>query len=183
MLGKKHSPEAIERIRQHSVLFNASVTPEERERMTIKANATKLAKYGTAGPAIFNSSNPYSIAKGGRRADLGNTYFRSSWEANYARYLNWLVAQGVILKWRFESVTFRFDGVTRGTITYTPDFEVTENDGSIVFHEVKGWMDPKSKTRLKRMKKYHPTVSILVIGQKEYSQISKTVSSLIPNWE
>jgi hypothetical protein len=60
---------------------------------------------------------------------------------------------------------------------------VTENGGQVVYHEVKGWMDAKSKTRLKRMAKYYPHVSLIVIGEKEYRQISKTVSSLIPHWE
>lgn len=181
MLGKKHSPETIARLSKHSCEFNAGVTIEQRAEMSAKAVATKLEKYGTAGPGL--SGNVYSRTKGGKRHDLGGMYFRSSWEANYARYLNWLAAQGEIQGWRFEAVTFRFDGIKRGTHTYTPDFEVTENDGRVIFHEVKGWMDAKSKTRLKRMKKYYPKVSVIVIGEKEYREISKTVSSLIPNWE
>ena len=61
--------------------------------------------------------------------------------------------QGEILKWEYEPETFWFEKIKRGVRTYTPDFKVTEKDGSIIFHEVKGYMDARSKTKLKRMKK------------------------------
>ncbi len=181
MAGKKHSPETIAIISVKSKAFHSRVTKKQRRQMNIKSNLTKIALYGTAGPPP--GSTPYSRTKGGKRADLGDMYFRSGWEANYARYLNWLVAQKVIKSWKFEVKTFRFEGITRGTLTYTPDFEVEENNGDIVYHEVKGWMDAKSKTRLKRMKKYHPTVKLLLIDQKQYKAIEKMVSKIIPHWE
>lgn len=124
----------------------------------------------------------YSRARGGRREDLGGQYFRSGWEANYARYLNWLKARGEILEWVFEPQTFVFHGVTRGALSYTPDFKITEKDGSVVFHEIKGWMDGKSKTKLRRMSKYYPEVRVIVIGEAEYKAIKK-FSAPIPGWE
>jgi predicted nuclease of restriction endonuclease-like RecB superfamily len=105
------------------------------------------------------------------------------WEANYARYLNWLVEQNQIRGWEFEAEVFVFHGVTRGAHTYRPDFKVQEVDGRIVYHEVKGWMDGPSKTRLKRMKKYYPEVEVIVIGEGEYKAIAKWCKALIPEWE
>jgi hypothetical protein len=72
--------------------------------------------------------------------------------------------------------------IDRGFSSYTPDFKVTENNGDIIYHEVKGWMDPKSKTRMKRMAHYHPEIRIILIGEKEYKALSKW-RAMIPNWE
>ena len=122
-------------------------------------------------------------AKGGKRPDLDNLYVRSSWEANYARYLNFLVKNRAIKSWEYEPITFEFEGIKRGTRFYTPDFLVIDNDGAEVFHEVKGYMDQKSKTKLKRMSKYHPSVKVIIIGGQEMKEIKKKVSALIEHWE
>ena len=124
----------------------------------------------------------YIRGRGGKREDLGDRYFRSMWEANYARYLNWLIAQGIIQAWDYECHTFVFHGVTRGQIAYTPDFKVIENDGTYSWHEIKGWMDAKSKAKLKRMEKFYPDEKIIVIGEDEYRSIAKW-AGLIGNWE
>ena len=63
-----------------------------------------------------------------------------------------------------------------------PDFKVINNDDSFEYHEVKGWMDGKSKTKLRRMKQFYPDVKVIVIGEKEYKAIAEW-SELIPNWE
>lgn len=121
-------------------------------------------------------------SKKGKREDLG-MYFRSSWEANYARYLNWLKSLGKISSWSYESKTFEFQGIRRGVRFYTPDFEVVLPDQSVEYHEVKGWQHPKGQTALKRMKKYHPSVKITLIDAASYKSIAGSVSKLIPNWE
>lgn len=125
----------------------------------------------------------YSTARRGYRDDLGDTFFRSRWEANYARYLNFLIEQGKIAKWEFEPETFWFEAIRRGVRSYTPDFRITGNDGAVWFEEVKGWMDKKSATKLKRMKKYHPSVVILVIDEKAYKEIERKIGAAIKNWE
>lgn len=110
-------------------------------------------------------------------------YFRSAWEANYARYLEWLKGRGLIVSWKHEPETFWFEAIKRGCRSYLPDFVVVERDGSFVYHEVKGWMDDRSKTKIKRMAKYHPAVKLIVIDSKNYKAIAKTVSRMIPGWE
>lgn len=123
----------------------------------------------------------HTRAKGGTRPDIG-IFVRSSWEANWARYLNWLKRAGQIATWEYEPCTFAFP-VKRGARFYTPDFRVTELDSSIHYDEVKGWMDPKSKTKLKRMAKYHPQVKIALIDALAYRSIAQQFSNAIPNWE
>ena len=110
-------------------------------------------------------------------------YYRSRWEANYARYLEWMRSRGEIAKWEHEPETFWFSGIKRGTVSYLPDFRVTKNDGSIYYVEVKGWMDDRSKTKLKRMKKYHPSVQLELVDGKRYNAIKKVAQKLIADWE
>lgn len=118
---------------------------------------------------------------GGKREDLGGMYFRSAWEANYARYLNFLKRAGEIVGWEYEADTFRFP-VQRGNMEYTPDFKVVGMDGEIVYHEVKGYMDKDSAVKLRRMAKYYPTVRIIVIGREEYAALKKW-AGLVQGWE
>lgn len=121
--------------------------------------------------------------RGGKREDLGGRYFRSSWEANYARYLNILVDKGEVAAWEFEADTFTFESIKRGCRHYTPDFKVTMPDGSTEYHEVKGWMDAKSQTKLKRMAKYFPSVKVVVIAKNSYKAIAQGAGRMIPTWE
>lgn len=121
--------------------------------------------------------------RGGRRADLGDSYYRSSWEANWARYLNWLLAKGEIKKWLYESETFEFKGIKRGSRFYTPDFKVYNNDGTIERHELKGYMDARSATKLKRMASYYPEAKITLIDKIAYAAVARMVASTIPHWE
>jgi len=65
--------------------------------------------------------------KAGKRADLGNRFFRSKWEANYARYLEWMKNRGEITDWDYECDTFEFGRIKRGGRFYTPDFKVTKS--------------------------------------------------------
>ena len=121
--------------------------------------------------------------KAGRAKDLGDVYFRSSWERNYARYLNYLKARKEILSWEYEPETFWFDGIRRGHTSYKPDYRVTNRDGSVVFHELKGYMDAGSKTKIKRMAKYHPTVKLIVVDADQYKSIAKYGRVFSPYWE
>jgi len=123
----------------------------------------------------------YSRARGGTRDDLG-FYVRSGWEANWARYLKWLETNGDILAWEYEPETFEFVGIKRGSRFYTPDFKVYNLDGGIEYHEVKGYMDKQSATKLKRMAKYYPDIKLIVIDKDAYDAV-KNWSSLIEYWE
>lgn len=125
----------------------------------------------------------HTRALGGKRADLGGLYVRSRWEANYARYLNWLISRGAIRTWKYEPDTFEFARIKRGNRFYTPDFKVFNNDESYEYHEVKGYMDASSKTKLDRMRRFFPREKIVVIDRGPYREIADKVSRLIPTWE
>lgn len=131
----------------------------------------------------YFAGKPKRMVKMGKRADLG-LFVRSSWEANYARYLNWLVEHKQIHRWEYEPDTFWFEGIKRGCVSYLPDFKIWEKKDSIpYFVEVKGYMDQRSQTKLKRMKKYYPHVKIILIQRGEYAKLCKQFKGLISNWE
>lgn len=133
---------------------------------------------------MASRSGVAKAAAGGRRADLGGRYFRSRWESNYARFLNLLVAQKKIGAWEYEPTEFWFDAIKRGTRSYKPDFKVIHLDGSHEWHEVKGWMDPQSKTKLARMAKYFPSEKVVVIDAGWFRQARRGgLAACIPGWE
>lgn len=131
----------------------------------------------------FKTKSVRATHAGWREIGSIRKYFRSRWEANYGRYLEWLKANGAILEWQHEAKTFWFEGIKRGCVSYLPDFEVKSLNNTLQYHEVKGWMDPKSKTKLKRMAKYHPSVKVLVITKRQYQKLDRLFSRMIEGWE
>lgn len=108
-------------------------------------------------------------------------WIRSRWEVNIMCYLEYLQNIGEIKEWEYETETFYFDGIKRGTNNYKPDFPVTNNDDQKEYWEVKGFMDKKSATKLKRMAKYHPAIKMVLVDQKRYQNISQN-ARFIPGW-
>ncbi len=115
---------------------------------------------------------------GGKKA-----YFRSKWEANYARYLQWLLERGEIARWEHEPQTFWFLNIKRGVRTYLPDFKVTRLDGTHYWVEVKGYMDARSKTKLKRFAKYYPDEKLELIDGKWFARNGARLKLVIKDWE
>lgn len=68
-------------------------------------------------------------------------------------------------------------------MSYLPDFRVITLDGKEEYHEVKGWMDDRSKTKIKRMSIYYPEVKLIVIDKKIYKSIEKKAKLFIKEWE
>ena len=177
-LGMKHSDGTKERI--------AMKSRAAWERMTTKMKIERNNKWLQT--RIKNGTKPFprkgTTWKSGWRVVGGlKIFFRSRWEANYARYLEWLRTHGQIAKWEHEAETFWFKGIQRGTLSYLPDFRITNPGGTVEYHEVKGWMDSRSKTQIKRMKKYHPSVILRVVESRAYRSIRRTISKAIPEWE
>lgn len=119
------------------------------------------------------------IQRGGYSCSKGEMYFRSKWEANYALYLDFLVKQKQIKDWEYEADVFIFHKISFGTRSYRPDFKVFTNNDEIEYHEVKGYMDPKSKTKLKRMAKYYPEVKLILIDTPVYNSIKKSIGKML----
>ncbi len=184
---KQGTPEWLERIRAKTT--EAMYRPEinakirkSRSPMTIEnrikhsnALAGRLPKN-----MMFGSNGRYpNVQRGDYENSKGTMYFRSKWEANYALFLDFLVKQGEIKSWEYEVDVFIFEEIKFGTRSYRPDFKVFNHDDSFEYHEVKGYMDSKSKTKLRRMEKYYPEVKIVLIDSKYYGDLKKKMGKIL----
>lgn len=180
MKGKKHSPGTIELLckinKENQKKINAD--PDKRADITKRTLQTKHEK------GVFANQRPQATWKAGWR-EIGDRrkYFRSRWEANYARYLEFLKVHGEIKEWDHECEVFWFDGIKRGCISYLPDFKVTNKDDSSFFVEVKGWMDDRSKTKINRMRIYHPQIVLKIISGDWFKSNNRKLSKIIKGWE
>lgn len=181
MLGKKHSPQYCALLSErHKNWWKVSTQLEKNKRIVL-AMKTKLKKYKTLSP--FHPGKPVTWKQGWREVGERRIFFRSRWEANYGRYLELLKEKGDIKNWEHEPKTFWFPEIKRGTVTYLPDFKITKNDGSHYWVEVKGFMDARSKTKIRRFKKYFPEEKLVVIDKKWYYKNNKTLRLVIDEWE
>lgn len=98
------------------------------------------------GKIVTKAKNKKSVI--GKRPDLNNQYVRSGWEANVCRVLR---EQGVV--YEYEPKVFTFPGVKHGTVSYCPDLFLPATGEWI---EIKGMLDGKSKTMIRRFKKHYP---------------------------
>jgi hypothetical protein len=135
-------------------------------------------RFGNGGRPRFN----HASSSAGRAEDLGGKYFRSLWERNFARWLEWRLKRGEIAAWSYEPRTFWFEKIRRGTTSYKPDFRIDEHDGSHWWAEVKGWLDAQSKVRLRRMAKYFPDERVVVVAS-DWFRSNRNLALLVPNWE
>lgn len=92
------------------------------------------------------AGNAFQHTRTGYRKDI-DLSVRSSWEANFVRVL-----QIYKIEYQFEPTVFPFP-IKRGTKGYTPDFYFPGQDEWL---EIKGYLDDKSKIKLKRFKRYFP---------------------------
>lgn len=114
----------------------------------------------------------YTSACGGTRADLG-MYFRSNWEANFARIQNFLGKT-----WEYESQTFKLSS----TMSYTPDFKIDDT-----FYELKGRMTDLCMEKFKIMNDKFPDIKdkfpdIKIVGPEEYTELRKQYKNKV-KWE
>jgi hypothetical protein len=177
-LGMRHTPETKARIGAKSKLAWDAMSESEKDEFVAKAYKANVEKTGGPPKVCRGSWKAGWREIGGKR-----NFYRSRWEANYARYLQWLKERGDIHDWVHEPETFWFDGIKRGTVSYKPDFRVWETSGRSCIHEVKGWMDTRSRTTLARMAKYHPEQNIVLIDGPQYRAIRRAVMGLVPGWE
>ena len=179
MAGKSHTNETKERLRASSKEYRAALSEDQSSAIADKMMRTRVDRFGCMAPKVSRGN----WKAGWREIGGKRKYFRSRWEANYARYLEWLKSRGLIADWEHEPETFWFEKIKRGVRSYLPDFCVTEIDGKQTYYEVKGWLDARSKTALDRMGRYHPTVRLVVVFEKQYKQVAAIASHLIPDWE
>ena len=85
--------------------------------------------------------------------------FRSTWEANFAK---WCDLYGI--KWEYEPKIFDL-----GYTSYTPDFYLPEFDK---FVEIKGRWYEKSKQKMKKFFKIYSNINLIILCKKELNQLS-----------
>jgi len=163
----------------------------------------KRIKQGFDGKVLSTKKPNQRYSKIGKRKDCNNMFFRSGWEANVYRLLR---TDKDIKLIEYEPTTFSFTsfGILKGTVSYTPDFKITYQDGSYEWIEVKGgWMKAADKTKLRRFKKFFPDEYDKLVAvtpgptskttkffedfdvpiKWHYPELNKTYRKTIPNWE
>lgn len=127
-------------------------------------NQVKLALAGLDGKTPAKkvlAGNKSFRSKIGKRPDLNNQFFRSGWEANFYRYLKHTSLNNTLIQYEPMDFTFTIFGIVKGpAVSYTPDFKVTYTDeyGKQTYKwiEIKGFLKPADKTKLRRFKKHFP---------------------------
>lgn len=135
-------------------------------------------RFTTGGKPIIQRS----VWKGWLEIDGKRMYLKSLWEKRYCLYLSFMKKHKHIVDYWYEPETFWFEGVKRGTTNYRPDFKVEFPSGNHEFIEVKGYETAKDRTKYKRMKKYHPTIILRVVGKDWFKSNSPMLKKVIPNW-
>lgn len=136
--------------------------------------AAKLLKIHKANvPRVFKEQLGWKVV--GEK----NIYFRSIWEWKYALYLEFEKNNQVIRDWEYEPKTFWFEKIKRGVRSYKPDFMVRENDDSHWWAEVKGYMDNKSITKIKRFHRFYPEEKLVLIDQKWFAARYCLLNSIV----
>jgi len=178
MKGKTHSDEIKADMSKRVKKMwkdKSSKVNSEQNKQRISDNNVRLHKIG-----VLGGNNSYSNCKRGWFVDKDKKYYmRSGWELRYAAYLNILKKSSAIKDWEYEVDTFWFYKIKRGVRSYKPDFKIWFNDTSFEYHEVKGWLDNKSKTKLKRMKIYYPNIDVKLKGAKFF----KDNNHIIPSYD
>lgn len=165
-LGYHHTEEAKKKMRGRIISEEAKQNMSNVRIGKMPKNMQESGKYGYIERGYYNINGK-------------EIFFRSKWEANYALYLDFLIKQKQIKKWTYEKDTFIFEKIKSGTRSYRPDFKIYNNDATTEYHEVKGYMDSKSKTKLKRMAKYYPNTKLLIIDKDVYSDIKNKLGKML----
>jgi hypothetical protein len=126
---------------------------------------------------IYHSNQGYRVV--GQK----KIYFKSGWEVNYAIFLEFLKKKYQIQDWLYEPATFWFNNIKRGVRSYKPDFKIIRLDGTHYWAEVKGYMDAKSLTKIKRFRKYYPEEELQLIEKKWFIDKQRRLPLLCESWE
>lgn len=144
----------------------------------------------------------YSKTKKGIRPDVHYKYsFKSATEANFARILNYIGC-----RWQYEERAFTFDGYKTKPHVYVMDFQIISGGTKELpngFYEIKGFMTPASRQKLRRYKNNYKEESqkttVVVYNKYKkkdvefckslayrvdyYDRLTEKYSKLIPGWE
>lgn len=173
-----------------SIYFSARSKRSKPKRSRTKAPTEPLIVH-KRGPG-----SPFSHTKTLIAEDIG-FLTRSSWERNVIRILKIFE-----IPFEFEPLVFRFPIKSGSAKGYCPDLRIRPSEGEYEFLEIKGWFDPRSALKIKRLRIHHPEEFkrlTLIIGKEKksieicqklevpkvlfYPELSHLYKSYIPNWE
>lgn len=82
---------------------------------------------------------------------------------------------------RYEAIGVNKEDIVNDKIhhIYEPDFVIVNADGSKVYLEVKGWLQPEDRTKMKVIKKLYPDLDIRFVFQKKQNLKLKSGESNI----
>lgn len=105
----------------------------------------------------------------GIRKDLGK-FYRSKYEANFARILNYLK-----IEYDYEICRFIFDDCS-----YLPDFYLPYFD---IWVECKGYLTQDARHKLDKIYKNYPEENVKIIDGEVYKILTKLYKDSITGWE
>lgn len=178
MKGLQHSDMTKAIISEKSIKSQKEITESGRRGEISKKILNTRFNSGTYSP-----ERQKTTWKSGWR-QIGDVlkYFRSRWEANYARYLQHLKEQNLIIDWKHEPKLFWFKVKGKET-SYLPDFKVILLSNEVQYREVKGWMDERSITKIQGFIANNPLIRLSVIQADWFKGNSKQMAQLIKDWE
>ena len=187
---KKKEEEKLKKIQEDKNLKNKIIQKNEEMQNIIELQNKRIARQNeellnlknyidNKLKTIDNISSQHQTSKiypqksyiEGKRSDLGEYEFRSSWEANIARILN-----SKKIEWEYERKRFELQN-----LSYLPDFFLS--DGTII--EVKGFWDNESIEKCDMFIRTYPKANYLIVDNDMYCEIESIYTKYKPitNWE
>lgn len=149
---------------------------------------------------VGSTKNRYANVRKGYALDLADdNYYMSGWERDFARFLTYLQALGIVSGWEYEPYRFNFIGhYNSNPLFYVPDFVVDfsmvkevhslntllpdASPGHNLYVEVKGQETGRDRNKWKRFRKVTGN-KLNVVKRAEMKFLQDRFSDLVPNWE
>lgn len=92
----------------------------------------------------------------------------------------------------YERKDWEFPGIKGANYKYTADYECwpalpdLDRPGAPLLpyavYEIKGWMDAASNTKIKRMRKFYPDITLVTVEQREFDMYTHGAENVVPGW-
>jgi hypothetical protein len=142
------------------------------EALKLMSEARKGEKHPNFGKSAYPGSG---YGKSGKRKDLNNQSFRSTWDANVTRIFNY---EGIPSE--YECKRFPLIRADGSKTSYLPDHHIV---GTHIWYEQKGYMRSGCLEKITLFREQYPNEILIVIGPEEYKRFKESYKDLIPNWE
>lgn len=168
-LKKIHTDENHKKV---SLALKGKPKSEEHKKKLSQTMIDKGIAKGKNNPMYGKHPITTKGFKSGKRIDLNNQYFRSTWEANFARIIQYNNKQ-----YEYEKHVFpvKIDG---NDCTYLPDFKIDN-----IFYEIKGYWYDDAKIKTEAFMQQYPEIKLVIVDSEKYYKLRNKYKKLIDNWE